>query len=350
MPTLLTLPRELRQTILLHAVQQETHLIGRTYPKPILSLLQTCILLRNDMAWVISSWTPTWYLTKPSDLPSPPSITIVGTTYKPTITQITISIFHDTLVKNLKKADWITGYGYLAHPELITAWSASIPSLPKSGIRTIFLDVTPAPGWMRSGHSTSLQSLLKDNRVARLFMNEHGNTIPSLIRQVHDHYTRAVEIKMTGTLNHRSRLFVSRVQMACLQWGRYVEFMGTFLDSEVALIRAVRIVAPKKKPEHVSWKEWESMRLLGVLRRVTWAKDTKLAFERACDEDGEDEMVSVLRQIATFKASEDVERLEMPPAGKLQRAAVHKLSRDLRVSMVSEGEGDERHAVFSHSV
>ncbi|KAF2637085.1 hypothetical protein P280DRAFT_472604 [Massarina eburnea CBS 473.64] len=349
MPNFLDLPTELRQTILLYAVQQETYLSGRTYPKTITSLLQTCISLRNDMPWILSSWAPTWYLTHPSDLPSPPTISIAGTVYKPTITQLCISVFHDSLLKNLRKADWATAYAYVTHAELVQAWHTSISQLPLTGIKTIHLDVTPAPGWMRTNHTNALHTILHDNRTAHCFMNDHKYDIGDLIRGIHDHYAgRELSITMTGTLSRRSARFVPAVQNHCQDYHINVSWTGTYIFTySRALDQAVYTIAPKTRPPALSLEAWSDIMQLAPLRAVNFSSKSGRLFERACDEAGNEAMQHVLRHIVVFWLQDQGLRLPMPPVGNLQRAVIHALVADLGMFTHSEGEGEGRHVVIS---
>jgi hypothetical protein len=102
MTTLNSLPRELRQQILLAAVQDE-NFVGGTWPKTPISLFQTCHLFRHEMPWVLDSWTPLWTLQKPADVMFLQRSAIDG---RPIIHHICINIFHDICVRRLRIADW----------------------------------------------------------------------------------------------------------------------------------------------------------------------------------------------------------------------------------------------------
>ncbi|GME47440.1 hypothetical protein PM082_000619 [Neofusicoccum parvum] len=249
MPTLADLPTELRQGILLAAVEQEDRLVQDAWPGTIMALLSVCKATRRDMPWVLNCWSPLWWLQRPAGLTGPTCLAVNGIQCGPKLARLCISIFHDAVVKNVKKADWALSYPHLVHPELVDAWICAVPRLPP-GIATVLLDVTPAPGWMQEERPYQLKALVLDLRVARCFMNAHVNDISRLIERIHEHYAGKITINLTGKLSHKSDQFVAEVVNECLQKDIFVQYVGEYLradqGSSIQIQHIVHDLAPKK--------------------------------------------------------------------------------------------------------
>ncbi|KAF9641536.1 hypothetical protein BFW01_g1519 [Lasiodiplodia theobromae] len=360
MAKLTDLPRELRQKILLAAVQQEDRLVGSTWPQTITTLLRVCKTLRRDMPWVLNTWSPQRWLQRPSDLTTlPTSLTIDGVACGPFAAKpmhtLRISIFHDALPANIRKADWAMSRAEVLHPELIDAWTAFIPQLPVAvdeSIRpTVLLDVTPAPGWMRAGgHVCELNALLLDDRTARIFMSWQVDGIADLVLRLHRHYAGNVDVKLTGALAVKSSQFVAGVVHRLL-WnnGIRVHFVGEYVDparAGLGMIRhAVQRLAPKKKTAEV--EDWARAVRLAPLRKVEWSKKSVKLFDRACDGGSVEAVTDDLREVAELMVDERRTRLEMPPFGNAHRAMVHSVAQDMGLLTASEGEGENRYVVIT---
>lgn len=80
MATLLSLPAEIRQTILLLCLPDEVN-ISKPWPRHIRSLAHICTLVRLDMRWVLDHWHPNHLIPSPNALrtwaqrPAPPPST-----------------------------------------------------------------------------------------------------------------------------------------------------------------------------------------------------------------------------------------------------------------------------------
>jgi hypothetical protein len=347
MATLTSLPHEIRQNIFLQLVQQEDQLIGSAYPKTIRTLLQTCNDLRNDMAWVLSQWSPTmWYLTTPFDLPNPPSITIAGTIYTPKFTHICISMLHYIPLGTICNKYHGTIYHSETHPE-VEEWSAVVAQLSTRGIKTVYLDITLAPGWMRKGHENSFNSLLLDGQVQKHLQLCYQYKLLRLIQLFHGHYVAAgnddIEIKLTGVLSNRAKQDIDSVSWRSKYSGIDADFEGTYIDCvERALHKAVRTLAPKVQPARMNKQDWAGCQHLARLRKVRWSRPSWRLFNEACDEAGNEAMYAVLRQMAEYWIIGNCACLEMPPASALRRTVIHNLAKDMGMSAESKGTGDDR--------
>ncbi|KAJ8076201.1 hypothetical protein PM082_000619 [Marasmius tenuissimus] len=343
MVTLTDLPKELRQKIFLTAVQQEDRLVGNTWPKTITVLFRVCKVIRREMPWVLNSWSPLWWLQRPTDLTASAFLNIDGIKCGPKLDSLGISIFNDAEAENIRKADWATGYPHLLHPELVEAWSSTVPRLP-SGIETVLLDVTPAPGWMREEHVGWLHTLLIDTRTARCFMNAHVHDISGLVELIHARYASRITIKLTGTLSHRSNRFVAEVIDRCQQKQIIVEYVGKYVY-KYHIQQVVHALAPKKLTREVKNRQ-QALRLAS-LRKVFWSNKSENLFSKACAEGGLDAVREEIRVVAEMMADKHKTRLEMPPSGNLHRAMVHSIAHDMGLQTASEGDGDNRHVVVT---
>ncbi|OJD33772.1 uncharacterized protein BKCO1_2700068 [Diplodia corticola] len=388
--TLTSLPRELRQNILLSAVQQETHLtINTPWPQTITSLLAACKLLRADMPWVLNAWSPLRVLQHPRDVAAAaatPLITIDGVACNNPSCQgplcLCLRLYHDVELRDL----WADGYGLDA--ALVDAWHDAVAGLPlpvrvntQSGTNdsdddvdarttsttstttpppptVILLDVTPAPGWMRAaGHANQLNALLQDTRTARRFLDAQALDVARLVRRIYEHYGGggggsskggrggAVEVKLTGKLARRSGAFVAKVDEG---GGVRVEFVGEYVEGAEAgvgqLERAVRALAPKKRG---TVGDCARAVRLARLRRVEWSKRSAKLVDRACDGGGVEGVRETLGEMAELMVDERRDRLEMAPSGNLHRAMVHSLAQDMGMLTGSEGEGEGRFVVVT---
>jgi len=88
MAGLTTLPRELRQKILLVAVQQEDRFFGTRWPAWITDLLHVCKPIYHDMPWVISSWSPLWYFCRSIDMGNVQPLIVNGAKYWPRLANL----------------------------------------------------------------------------------------------------------------------------------------------------------------------------------------------------------------------------------------------------------------------
>ncbi|KAK1219926.1 DNA-binding protein SMUBP-2 [Marasmius sp. AFHP31] len=343
MATLTDLPKELRQKIFLAVVQQEDKLVGNTWPKTITALLCVCKAIRRDMSWVLNSWIPLRWLQRPTDLAAPTSFTIDGIECGPKLESLCLSIFNDAVAENIRKADWATGYPHLLHPELVEAWSSAVPRLP-SGIETVLLEVTPAPGWMRGRYVGSLHKLLHDTRTARCFMNAHVDDISSLVECIHTRYAGRITIELTGTLSRKSHRFVSGVIDRCRSKQINVEYVGKYI-ALLHIQQVVHALAPKKGSSEV--KDWQQAVRLAPLRKVYWSDKSRNLVSKACAEGGLDGVREEIREVAEIMADKQRTRLEMPPSDNLHRAMVHSIAHDMGLQTASEGDGDNRHVVIT---
>ncbi|KAJ8076202.1 hypothetical protein PM082_000620 [Marasmius tenuissimus] len=341
MVPLTDLPKELREKILLAVVQQEDRLVGNTWPKTIMALLCVCKAIRRDMSWVLNFWSPLRWVQRPADLGlrAPTSLTIDGTECGPKLDsdQLGISIYDDAKAENIRGIDWGMGYSYS-----LMAWRNAVPRLP-SGIKTILLDVTPAPGWMREEHIRSLHTLHLDNGTTRSFMMAHAYDISFMIERIYTRFASKTTVKLTGMLSHRNDWFVAEIIDRCQQKQIIIEYVGKYIYP-YHIQQMVHALAPKEKTREV--KDWQQALRLAPLRKVFWSNKSEDLFNRVCAESGLDAAWEEIREVAEMMADKQKTRLEMPP-DDLHRAMVHSIACDMGLQTTSEGDSDNRHVVIT---
>jgi hypothetical protein len=232
MSTLTTLPVELHQHILLAAVQKEK-IVGQAWPQNLLSLLQTCTLIRDEIPWVLTSWSSaTWVLQKPQDLTVFSSLSLNGQTLRPPLHHLRITIFHETAIEVIKTACWAIERLQYVRTGLVQTWIEAVPLLPQ-GMEEVLLDVTPAPGWLCAPQQKmQLDALLLEHRIARYFMNAHVDDFVNLVQKTYEHYAGKIVVKLTGTLSRRSEGFVDGVVSQCEDKFITVEWAGEYVSEE----------------------------------------------------------------------------------------------------------------------
>ncbi|KAF4539259.1 uncharacterized protein LTHEOB_10423 [Lasiodiplodia theobromae] len=357
MATLIDLPQELRQRILLTAVQQEDRLAGSKWPKTIIALLHVCKTLRRDMPWVLDQWTPLRHLQRPSDLTTAPSLSIDGVACGPFLTKpaemLYIDLFHDTLAANIRKATWNPlDDGVEMHQALVDAWRDAVPQLPMDkGL--VVLDATPAPGWAREGHEYTLQWLML--RGAQAFLAYHIDGIVDLVRRIYQHYAGNVEVMLAGrydTFHIQSLLricFLLRDFGIKLPEGRQVKFSNSLRVRRKTILYAVHNLAPRKGTPEV--EDWSQAMRLAPLRKVKWSEKAAWLFQDLSTVGGSlDKLTDDMRKLAEVMVDEHGTTVTITEWTQLhlsRRRLIRHMARDMGLRVKSEGEGENRYVVIS---
>jgi hypothetical protein len=354
MTTFTRLPMEIRQQILLDAIQQETQIVGQAWPRTTLSLLHTNKLLRHDMLWVINIWSPLWVLQYPYELTAVPPLSLSGPSGEPslpTLHRLRINVFHEADDQKIKMADRFTGWSEVVHAELVSAWINAVESLHQD-VEEVLVDVTPAPKWLRENkRRQQLLDLLLDNRVARCFLNEHVDDMSDLVKRIHKHYDGKITIKLTGILSRRSERFVLRVAAECMVEHIALVWVGEYVSPEqrsaAQLQRLVHSIALKNKPLGIDKEVWQKSLRLAPLRKIGWSDKSVGIFGRVYEEVEVENLREEIAQMAELMVKEGGGSVEMTPAGSLRRALVHSLAQDMGLRTASEGEGTNRYVVIT---
>jgi R3H domain len=252
------------------------------------------------------------------------------------------------------------GPSYRTHPELIAAWIDAVPPIPPS-VSTVFLDVTPAPGWMRAQRPDWIPNFVQDRRVAKKFITEHRDPIIALIQVL---TARGLEVQLTGLLSAKSATFLVDMVDEGEKRELDVVFTGRLVPVEIQrrapwLYTVVRSLAPvrygwldaQQAETSIADGEGSFGRLpprnqfeycAARLETTKWGKDTESLWGKEAQADKQ-WAVGVLRRFVEFMRDEgDVEKV-FEPVDSRKRALMHHLAEDLGFKTESLGEGEGRY-------
>ncbi len=341
MSTLLTVPAELRQSILALCLPDTNHL-ANPWPPSVLRLFHISSSLRKDMGQVFGTWSPLHYIPRPKNLSNlkAQTIEIDGCVHTPKIERICLDLFHESELNRILWTCFCRGPEFYSHPELIAAWAEAVHLLPKD-VREVFLDVTPAPAKKRFAHRVIVRAFVHDKQVARTFLDCHIEDVSALLRAVDKHYQGQVPIALNGTLSLRSRGFINAV---ALESG--VDFVGTWITADEARFKKIKSViqqtfGPKKRPFH---------HLYAPLGNVKWSKETTWTFAKIVDGGEEESVIEDLKIFGEFMLDEERHTLAMQPAEPIRRALLHNIAKSVGFTSESEGEGSDRYVVIRKGV
>jgi hypothetical protein len=159
MPSLLTLPTELRHKLLLE-VLPTTLTTSSPLPTQLLTLLTINHQLRLDTLRIIPTWSPTHILTHAYSLPTI-SIQHASQTYSPKCHHIILNIFATSDAYRIQNTCYCSGPETYSHPEIVASWTRLFAQKPRDAslfqyVKTLALNVTPAPRRYRTGHRLKL--------------------------------------------------------------------------------------------------------------------------------------------------------------------------------------------------
>lgn len=360
MPTLLTLPSELRQRILTLLLPPKITL-NAPLSSQIPDILAISHHLRLDVLQLIPSWSPLVYISHPHQIPdfSIPSITSTSTgiTYTPKCTRICIDVFHDS---DPKRINWTCYCGHLdtrSHPELVAAWMRVVPFLPlNTGIQEIYIDVTPAPAAKRRGHRLNLNTFISA-RCARKFLLCHVDDVAALASSISSqyNYTGKLKIGLTGTLSHANHSSYHD-DVANASNVPDLEFNGTWISRRQGnfhrIQTAVHKLVNRQSVRHHTLRG--QTHPFAWLLGVTWSKKTEWAWARIADIDEpglydmptEKDILGDLEMLVRFNTYRGkAEVLVMDPAPDKRRKVQHCVAEDLGLVTESQGVGRERRVV-----
>ncbi|KAF3044448.1 hypothetical protein E8E12_010774 [Didymella heteroderae] len=208
------------------------------------------------------------------------------------------------------------------HPELIEAWAAAIPHLPRCA-KEVHLDVTPAPATTRDQHELFLKKFIHDKCASRIFLGCHVQDVAALVRRVDEHYGGRMKFILTD-----------------------LEFVGKWVSSEDALWPSLNEAVERMTSRKLMWQGKRSgdKHLMVWLRDVEWNPETLILFARLADEGLEMEAIGDVK-IAGFREMQGELELALEPAVSLRRAFQHGVAADLTFRSAGEGDGRERHVV-----
>ncbi|KAH7067435.1 hypothetical protein BKA63DRAFT_117965 [Paraphoma chrysanthemicola] len=385
MPSLTTLPTELRRLIL-SSLLPETHSLPfpirsttpTPFPRAILNILHTNHLLRADTSHLLSTWSPIWSIPSPIYLTTPnpnfdnndnatqssksnlstwlPSTNLEGTRKTPRLERICLDVWHESDRNRITWTCFCVGEDNWTHHDLVAAWASAISYLPRpprgssAGVKEVYLDITPAPAALRDKHRIAVYPLLHDKRV-QTFLTCHIEDVDNLVRWIHCYYDAKVEVKLIGTLSVRSAFYPDAIVASVFMAEVWCEWVGTLIPVHVGrfhklstsvhrLVHTRDVGQASKRGEVHPWKELEG---------VEWGRDMTWQWAVVADMDGDeggvDRCVDDLKRIAEFawgKEEIGLAEMEMDRGGNVRRKLQHLLARDIGLTTQSVDEGEER--------
>ncbi|KAI0739423.1 hypothetical protein C8Q80DRAFT_1123861 [Daedaleopsis nitida] len=381
MISILSLPAELRQSILLLSLPDECSV--ERLPPSVWNLLHVSRSFRSDMDWVLSHWAPIHVVSNPTAVPAylqsdlRPGNTASSTTTTsplptpphPRLESLRLYLFHNANVDNIFWTCYCRGRNFYTHDDLINAWIATLPTFLQADaakeLKMVIIDATPVPGFIRAKNVNWLPLFLHDRRVSKRFIGDHMEGIVELIAKVvsctgggteasgspsSSESSRRVRVELGGEFGPKSSGFIDELTAECERRGITLPFTGTFINwdpqSCPRLIDAINILTPVKRnirclePESAERRRAEALQRLVHARR-RWPTDTKNAFGKASALDV-DAAMECLRAVLEFKVDEERTVFDMEPAGNVHRKLAHCLARDLEMATTSLGEDAER--------
>jgi hypothetical protein len=354
-----SLPRELRQRILLLSLPQNIQRAVIPYfSRPAQHLLQICREIRNDMSWVLSRYSPNFYFNNPSHLSEFLSslndkFDLLAFDYKPKFEHVTFSIFDDAKVDTMQWTCYCLARQMHTHDELVNAWARAVPTLPEQ-VKTITLDITPAPGWMRRDRPNWIQSFVQDRRVSKAFVSEHEGVTLLLIQVIYEYFGDGATIQLSGQVSAKSRSSLDALAMRSHAAGMDVVFVGDVLDVQhIKRTPKIQKAVQKLAPLRCGWihdenrygdlpPKNEQEQRFARLRKVKWSADTQNIWTRVSNED-EVFALDLLISFGQFVTNEFLNQMDFSPMVNRRRALVHKMAHDLACTSESIGEHSERY-------
>ncbi|KAF3771285.1 hypothetical protein M406DRAFT_67597 [Cryphonectria parasitica EP155] len=187
-------PAELRQAILSHLLPNEVRATGSiSKPSAVLPLLLSCKTIRSDVQELCASWTPTFRVDRPQDIAGVLKTCRQGNggPVEAAPDTIRLRLFAETKIKYSKygNSHWFASTG----ETIIGPWVEAVDDclVPKTTtttttttskahtIKTIIIDLTPAPVWMEQDRPDWVRATVIDRRCKLLF-----GTCASLIAQL----------------------------------------------------------------------------------------------------------------------------------------------------------------------
>lgn len=192
------LPAELREHIVAYLLPDRIDL-GQPFPPTLLSLLLTSKQSKDDVIAALELLDTTITIPDPTHFPKLARLTTLVR-----VTALRLQIYYQSSIVNPKHKDHLL---YVGDDGLLAVWLLKVPSLsiPPS-VRTIILDLTPAPHWLLATRPEWVAGHVNDKRVAKLFLRNY--VIPdaiTLLRLLRDAAPPTVELHVGGYFAERSR-------------------------------------------------------------------------------------------------------------------------------------------------
>jgi hypothetical protein len=362
MSHLLQLPSELRQSILLEALP--THIdVSKETASPFGDILLICKSLREDVLEIIKQHEPIYTVRDPAHLRYVRRLKHVA--------HVKLDIFAPSTIPNLREhvfPPWEAPTLQL----LIEKWSGKIARLPKSGLKSVTVDISPVPGYGRERNQEWISFLVNDPKISNKLFNRHNHDIASLVGIVGTRLGQADDAKkkegvtviISGSMSRKTGERIPRV-LESLERLRSQGFITHFEphyldDTDVPrfekmlnpLIMADLDVEPRFQDE---WKLVKKR----VRRALERDKGLRQIFYKN-EIKNEEWTIHAIQRLARFaigqlaehetsaavKTDGEVESITFEFLEPLKRAWVHQVARVLKMDTCSEGERVEGRVVF----
>ncbi|CAN8097600.1 unnamed protein product [Discula destructiva] len=190
------LPAELREQVVWFSLPEHIDLARPEFPPTILSLLLASKQIKNDVHRALQLLDLTVSITRPSDISKLRRLTKLVQ-----LTTIHLPIYYHSPI--MQDKDKITMCGDRG---LLDAWIPHIQDIPlAASVRTVILDLTPAPQWLLEKRPNWLASHLNDKRVAAQFIRDW--VVPcalALLPLLRAACAPDIEIQVAGKFGKRS--------------------------------------------------------------------------------------------------------------------------------------------------
>lgn len=354
MANFLDCPPELRQTILSYLLPNEIRAFGpSSRESAVESVTRSCRALRSDILQLYASWSPTFRFDEPGDIAK-----VNSSTEAYAIQTISLRLFARTKLKDITHGN---GPWYETVEEL-SQWIECTKDLPRVGVRTVVLDLTPVPMWMYTHRPDWVRSTILDDRC-RMFLRAQVEAVVELMGKLFSTYGEGVSVQIGGQVKRSLRRIVqdiiSKTEAAHL---RRVEFTGEWASGERD--NPVHLSLPHiscrwgiatEEPCANRWsrdatfvrKSHRGDRparpdlALEKLGLVTWSKSSITSYyinARDNEREAREILVRLLAFALEVRQGSSGAVLELPPAAKEKRKLAVNLAKDLGLKTKSIGD------------
>lgn len=359
MTDLLSCPPEIRQHILSYLLPEEVRAfksVSRT--SALLPVILTCKTLEGDILQLFHKWSPKFRLDRPQDVAE-----VSESAEASHIQTLVLRLFAETETRRLHEPrSWVGGL------QEMMPWIERVSVLPKFSVRTVILDLTPAPMWMVRKRPDCMRAMVMDGQC-KLFFDYMGPAIERLIETIHDEYDGRVSIQIGGTVGWNCRQPIFRlIDEAEARHRKKIQFVGDWLSGDtqnpvhlsLPLI-SCRLGIPREEDvENIGRarrrQSFRDIVKLGdrtenptldleTLGPVPWSKDsTTLYYANAQDdeEDAQKTLIQILNFALEKRHGSTNDSLDFAPATKSKRRLIHRLAEDLDLGSESIGDASQK--------
>jgi hypothetical protein len=168
------LPSELRQTILLLALPTFVA-VGRSKVSPHTNFRLICKSLNQDVLEIIKQYEPVYIVGDPAQLRYLRRLKRVF--------HVKLEIFSTSTIHNLRE-HVLPPWEAPPLETLLNKWRAEVVRLPKTGLKTVSVDISPVPGFAREKSQEWISYLVNEKKVSNKLFNKHQGDIASIMDSI----------------------------------------------------------------------------------------------------------------------------------------------------------------------